>query len=133
MSTKEQLLDAAKSIRDNSYSPYSNYKVACAAVTDDGKVFTGVNVENASYGGTNCAERSAIFTAVSEGQRHFKEFLVLVDEVEPWAPCGLCRQVMLEFSSPDTKVYLANLDGVKTELTMKELFPYTFSKSQLKK
>lgn len=131
MST-EALFKAALAVRNNSYSPYSGYKVACALISEDGKIYSGVNVENASYGATICAERSGVFTAISDGQKNIREYLVMTDSEDPWAPCGLCRQVMLEFSSPETKVHLANLKGVVKSFTMAELVPHSFNKEALK-
>ncbi len=123
----DKLHQAAVKVRKNSYSPYSGYKVASALVTDDNRIFAGVNVENASYGGTICAERSAIFTAVSSGAKKIKAILVLTDEKTPWPPCGFCRQVISEFVTKDTTVYLANLSGVKKAYKFSELFPTAFS------
>lgn len=131
MSTADALFQAALQVRNNSHSPYSNYKVASSILTSNQKIFAGVNVENASYGATICAERSAIFSAVSAGEKKIEAILILTDEANPWPPCGMCRQVIAEFASPHTKVYLANLKGVQRELTFGELFPLGFSSENL--
>ena len=133
MTKDKNLYDAAKEIRDNSYSPYSQYKVACALRCKDGHIFTGVNVENASYGATICAERSAIVNAITAGNKEIEEYLILTDEEKPWAPCGVCRQVMIEFSSAHTKVTLANLKGHRKTILLSELVPFSFTKKQLDK
>lgn len=127
-----ELFKAALSVRENSYSPYSGYKVASALVTESGKVYAGINVENASYGATMCAERSAVFTAITSGEKKIRSILILTDETEPWAPCGLCRQVLIEFCKPETEVILANLSGPKKSIRLSDLVPWSFSKEQLK-
>lgn len=95
METK--LLAAARAARDNAYAPYSKFKVGAAVETVDGEIFTGCNIENASYGLTCCAERNAVFAAVCSGVRRFKTLCVVADTDEPVAPCGACRQVLAEF------------------------------------
>lgn len=95
METK--LLAAAQAARDNAYAPYSKFKVGAAVETVDGEIFTGCNIENASYGLTCCAERNAVFAAVCSGVRRFKTLCVVADTDEPVAPCGACRQVLAEF------------------------------------
>ncbi|MFN4224001.1 MAG: cytidine deaminase [Fervidobacterium nodosum] len=126
-----ELIEIAKEVREQAYAPYSNFKVGAVLVTKNGKVFTGVNVENASYGLTNCAERTAIFKAVSEGERDFDTLVVIADTDKPVAPCGACRQVMAEFGN--FKVILANTKGDWVETTVQELLPYRFDKSDLEK
>lgn len=128
----KELFDAAKSVRNHSHSPYSSYKVASAMLMDDGQIYTGVNVENASYGATICAERSAICAAVSSGAKKIKEVLVMTDEAQPWPPCGMCRQVIAEFASSTTPIHLANLQGITKTLTFGELFPLSFGADHLK-
>ena len=115
----------------NAYSPYSDVKVACALITESGKIFTGCNVENASYGATMCAERTAIFKAVSEGHKKFKALLVLTNQKEIWPPCGLCRQVMVEFCRPSMPVYSANLRKEFKKMELSELLPFAFGPAQL--
>lgn len=131
--TVQALLDAAQSARERSYSPYSKFKVGAAVLTQDGSIFCGTNIENASYGLTICAERSAIFAAVCAGHRRLKA-LVLVTQKLPGipfnSPCGACRQVMSEFMAPSAPVYMAVLDGKKRTVyckTLKELLPFAFT------
>ena len=114
-----------------SYSPYSNFTVGAALLTKDGKVYTGANIENASYTPTICAERNAIFTAVHEGEREFSAIAIVGGHkgeiTGVTAPCGVCRQVMSEFCSPDFKVILVtSSDGDYEETTLGELLPYMF-------
>ncbi len=131
--TVQALLDAAQAARERSYSPYSKFKVGAAVLTQDGSIFCGTNIENASYGLTICAERSAIFAAVCAGHRRLKT-LVLVTQKLPGipfnSPCGACRQVMSEFMAPSAPVYMAVLDGKKRTVyckTLKELLPFAFT------
>lgn len=130
---KEQinaLLDEAKEIKKNSYSPYSNFRVGAAIKMNDGKIFTGVNIENVSFGATNCAERSAIFTAISQGyQPKSIEAIAVSGDTEAFLPpCSICRQVMVEFCNPDTPVFLSRLDGQIMETSVEELVPLAFEK-----
>lgn len=127
----EELIEIAKKVRENAYAPYSHFKVGAVLITKSGKVFTGVNVENASYGLTNCAERTAIFKAVSEGEKEFEKIVIIADTDEPISPCGACRQVMAEFGN--FKVILANTQGQWLETTVEELLPYSFEKEDLEK
>ncbi len=127
---KEELIDMAKEARKNAYAPYSKFKVGAALLTKSGKVFTGCNVENSSFGASMCAERVAVFKAVSEGEREFKAIAVVTDTDDPAMPCGMCRQVLSEFSM-DIKVYAANLDGKVKTTTLRELLPYAFTKEDL--
>lgn len=128
---KKKLFQAALKVRNNSYSPYSKYKVAAAILTESGKIFSGVNVENASYGATMCAERSAVFSAVSSGEKKVRAVLVMTDEKNPWPPCGMCRQVVSEFASANAPMMIANLKGIQIESTVGEMLPYTYKKSHL--
>lgn len=118
------LIEAAKQARNNAYVPYSNFKVGAAVCTTDGQLYTGCNVENSSYGLTNCAERTAIFKAVSEGHRDFTALAVVGDTVGPCMPCGACRQVMAEFGI--SHIVLANLKGDIAVYTLDELLPSAF-------
>ncbi len=127
---KEELIDMAKEARKNAYAPYSKFKVGAALLTKSGKVFTGCNVENSSFGASMCAERVAVFKAVSEGEREFKAIAVVTDTDDPAMPCGMCRQVLSEFSM-DIKVYAANLDGKVKTTTLRDLLPYAFTKEDL--
>ncbi len=128
---KEQLFNSAKSVINNSYSPYSNYKVAAALHTTDGKIFTGVNVENSSYGLTNCAERSAIFSAVTNGYKEFDSILIMTIDGSGY-PCGACRQVLSEFN-PEMTVMVADYNEIKDEITLDKLLPHSFKGDFLKK
>jgi cytidine deaminase len=119
------LLAAAREARETAYAPYSNFTVGAAVLTANGQIFTGCNIENASFGATVCAERVAIFAAVAAGQRQIKALAVIADTPEPVAPCGLCRQVLQEFGS-DCQVIMANLTGEYRVLTITELLPYAF-------
>ena len=132
--TDRQLLNLAITARGNSYSPYSGYAVGAAVLTMDGKVFTGCNVENASFGATMCAERSALFAAVSAGARSFAAIAVAggtagqKPEIN-CTPCGLCLQAMSEFFTPDTPVILGTEDTLRV-CRFGELFPNTFTLPQ---
>lgn len=128
------LLDAAQAARENSYSPYSKFKVGAAVLTQDGQVFSAANIENASYGLTVCAERNALFAAVSAGKRRFKALALITQKVPGLkfnSPCGACRQVMSEFLSPKTPIYIAVLDGNKRTVYRKsfqDIMPFPFDK-----
>jgi cytidine deaminase len=127
----QELIAAACKAREGSYSPYSKFAVGAAVQTRDGQIFTGANVENASYGLTVCAERIAIFNAVTHCNRDIVA-IALVTEVEELAsPCGACRQVMAEFGV-DIKVIIANTTGKYIETTVQELLPFSFDKTALK-
>lgn len=121
----KKLLDIAKKASENAYAPYSNFKVGVALKTKEGKIFSGCNVENASYGLTMCAERIAIFKAVSEGYRDFEEMLLYVDTDILFTPCGACRQVIAEFSSDMKITVISKKETLVTSI--KELLPYGFS------
>ena len=124
--TIEKLLTAAQEAKANAYAPYSHFHVGAALLTDSGKIFSGCNVENTSYGLTICAERNAIFQMISAGERRIAEILVIGDTEQFLSPCGACRQVIAEFSSNDTPVYLCNKQGQWKKSTVAELLPYTF-------
>ncbi|OOC42240.1 cytidine deaminase [Thermosipho sp. 1074] len=126
-----KLITLAKDAMKRAYAPYSNFKVGAALLTKTGKVFTGSNVENASYGLTCCAERIAIFKAVSEGEKEFDTLVVVGDTEDPISPCGACRQVMAEFG--DFKVILVGKNGAVKETTVGELLPDYFKKEHLNK
>ena len=126
MATTE-LIDLAVKTSENAYVPYSHFPIGAVLVTDDGKVYTGVNVENASFGLTNCGERTAIFKAVSEGERSFKELIIYGQTEKPVSPCGACRQVMAEFFEPDLPVTLVAKDKSTVVMTVRELLPYSFT------
>ena len=121
----QKLMDCAIKARENAYSPYSHFAVGAALLCEDGTLYEGCNIENASYGLTNCAERTAIFKAVSEGHTTFKALAVVADTEGPCAPCGACRQVMAEFKIP--LIILGNLMGNIKIVTIEELLPFSFS------
>jgi cytidine deaminase len=121
----QKLITAARQARDAAYAPYSNFPVGAAVLTIDGQIFTGCNIENASFGATMCAERVAIFAAVAAGRRQLRALAVIAATPQPVAPCGLCRQVLAEFS-PDCQVIMANLTGDYQVLTLAELLPFAF-------
>lgn len=121
-----QLLEAARAVKEKAYAPYSNFHVGSALVTGKGTIFTGCNVENTSYGLTNCAERTAIFKMISEGENTIDEILVIGDTEEFLPPCGACRQVIAEFSHKDTIIYMCNNQGQWKQVKVSELIPFTF-------
>ena len=121
----QKLMDCAIKARENAYSPYSHFAVGAALLCEDGTLFEGCNIENASYGLTNCAERTSIFKAVSEGHIKFKALAVVADTEGPCAPCGACRQVMAEFKIP--LIIMGNLMGNIKIVTIEELLPFSFS------
>ncbi|WP_078545576.1 cytidine deaminase [Litchfieldia alkalitelluris] len=127
----EELLQEAKQARELAYVPYSKFKVGAALLTEDGKVYRGCNIENAGYSMTNCAERTAFFKAISEGDKKFQALAVIADTDGPVSPCGACRQVISEFCSQDMKVYLTNLNGDLKVTTVGELLPGAFSPEDL--
>lgn len=121
----KELLQAALDARLKAYAPYSKFLVGAAVRAESGKIYTGCNIENASYGLTVCAERNALFNAVGAGERKFVALCVVGDTEEPISPCGACRQVMAEFKVPC--IILANLNGKIVEYTLDELLPLSFS------
>lgn len=129
--TQQDLVEAARQTRENAHAPFSNFKVGAALETLNGSLITGCNVENASYGLSMCAERVAIFKAVSEGHREFKRIAVIADAHSPVRPCGACRQVIWEMFPPDAEVILANLQGKIEVMTIGELLPAPFDRSFL--
>ncbi|MBT2582336.1 cytidine deaminase [Planococcus sp. ISL-109] len=129
---KQQLMEQAIAARGNAYVPYSKFPVGAALLSKDGTVYTGCNIENAGYSLTNCAERTAVFKAVSEGIKEFQALAVAADTKGPVSPCGACRQVLVEFCAPDMPVYLTNLEGAVSETTVAELLPGAFTTEDLK-
>lgn len=131
MSKQETLIKEAKIAREKAYVPYSKFQVGAALLTTDGKVYHGCNVENAAYSMTNCAERTAFFSAYAQGDRQFEMLAVVADTDGPVSPCGACRQVISELCSKDMKVILTNLKGDIQEITVAELLPGAFSPEDL--
>jgi cytidine deaminase len=121
----DKLIEAARRARENAYAKFSEFKVGAALLTSDDKIITGCNVENSSYGMTMCAERTAVFKAVSEGHTEFKAIVVYSKSDQPARPCGGCRQVLYEFS-PDIEIACANTDGVVDMFRLSELLPEGF-------
>ncbi|AGX05560.1 MULTISPECIES: cytidine deaminase [Bacillus] len=127
----EVLIEEAKKARDKAYVPYSNFPVGAALLTEDGKIYHGCNIENAAYSMCNCAERTALFKAYSEGDKKYTAMAVVADTERPVPPCGACRQVISELCPNTMKVVLANLKGDINELTVEELLPGAFSPEDL--
>ncbi len=121
----QKLVEAARAARDSSLSPFSNFCVGAAVETEDGRIYTGCNIESASYGLTVCAERVAIWKALSEGERRFRRLAVVVDTEPLTPPCGACRQIIWEFCR-DATVILANLRGRRETCKVRELLPRAF-------
>lgn len=128
---EKELIEAARDVRERAYAPYSNFKVGAALRTRNGKIYTGCNVESASYGLTVCAERVAIWKAVSEGETEFVEIAVVAGTEELTPPCGVCRQIIWEFCH-DIPVILANPKGKTEKVQMSELLPRAFDTKFLK-
>ncbi len=134
--TDKELYGLAVKAMKNSYSPYSNCKVGAALLCVDGKVFTGTNIENAAFGPTVCAERVAVFKAVSEGEKEFSKIAVVggkggvINGI--FAPCGVCRQVLREFCQDDFQILLGETENSFKIVTLKELFPLSFSPENVK-
>ena len=124
-SSFDRLIAAARVARDHAHAPYSNFRVGAAVRAQSGRIFTGCNVENATYGLTLCAERVAIFKAISEGERGFDAVAVVADTEALTPPCGACRQILWEFCG-DAEVVLANLNGKIERYRMSTLFPKPF-------
>ncbi|MED3917702.1 cytidine deaminase [Priestia megaterium] len=129
----KQLIDEAIAASKQAHVPYSQFHVGAALLTTDGKVYRGCNIENASYGLTNCAERTAIFKAVSEGDKQFSAIAVVGDTDGPISPCGACRQVLAEFCDDHTQIILANLKGDFVITNINEILPGYFSSKDLQK
>lgn len=129
---KEELMKYAKEAQENAYAPYSHFKVGAALLLKDGKVILGCNVENASYGLTNCAERTAMFSALAQGYKKedFIDLAIYSSSNPPASPCGACRQVMVELMSPTSKIYIGNKETL-IETTVSELMPLAFDKEFL--
>lgn len=124
--TEIELVEMAKEAMEKSYSPYSGFRVGAALVAESGNVYTGANIENISFGATNCAERTAVFKAVSEGDRKVKVIAIASDSEDFIYPCGICRQVLAEFGHKGLKIICSNKKGEFREHTLEELLPYAF-------
>lgn len=127
----KKLIEAALLARENAYVPYSNFKVGAALITEEGKLYTGCNIENASYGAANCAERTAIFKAISEGYTTINALAVVGDVENYTYPCGICRQVIAEFSNKDTVVIIAKNKDEYLVKSINEILPGAFTKEDL--
>ena len=126
MAGKNDLLQAAKEARARAYAPYSDFHVGAAVLGASGRVYSGCNVENASFGLTCCAERNAIFAMVAAGETELREILVIGDSEEFLPPCGACRQVIAEFAKPSAVIHMCNRSGVSRNATVAELVPFIF-------
>ncbi len=131
MHSEEELIAAAADVRNRAYAPYSNFKVGAAVETEGGDIYTGCNVESASYGLTVCAERVAIWKGISRGEKRFARIAVVVDTAELTPPCGVCRQIIWEFCG-NVPVILSNLNGRSEVIMMGELLPRAFDSKFLK-
>lgn len=129
--TDQELVRLAKEAMEHAYVPYSHFKVGAALLAKDGTVFKGCNIENASYGATNCAERTAIFKAVSEGYREFEKIAIVAGSGDYASPCGICRQVLFEFM-PDGKVILDSEEKGMKVFSVQELLPFGFRGEDIK-
>lgn len=131
-----ELISLAKKAAEKAYVPYSGYTVGAALLTENGRVYLGCNIENAAYGPTNCAERTAFFKAVSEGERKFSAIAVVggksLDFKDYFTPCGVCRQVMAEFCDESFRVLIGKNGDEYLSLTLGDILPYSFSSEKLK-
>ena len=133
---EKKLIRMALEARLNAYAPYSNYMVGASLLSESGEIYTGCNIENASYGACNCAERTAVFKAVSQGEKHIRAICIVGgrggEEPSSYAyPCGICRQVIDEFSTSETKIIVANNEDDYKVYSMEEMLPFAFSKDNL--
>ncbi len=122
----EQAVEAALTVRTRAYAPFSGFQVGAAVIAASGRIYTGVNVENSSYGLTICAERSAVFRMVAEGDQHALLVVVATDTPEPVMPCGACRQVLYEFGGPELRVVAVTVQGKRREVRLGDLLPDGF-------
>jgi cytidine deaminase len=126
----DSLIDSAIAARDRAVAPFSHFKVGAAVEDDQGRIFTGCNIENASYGLTMCAERVAVFKALSEGSRKFTRIVVAADTNNLTPPCGACRQILWEFCG-DARLTLVNLEGQRDDMQLSDIFPRPFDANHL--
>ena len=131
MSMPNSLIEDARAVRENAHAPYSGFKVGAAIRTASGRVFTGVNVENAAYPEGTCAEAGAIAAMVAAGETRIAEIAVIGDAPDPVTPCGGCRQKIAEFAPPGVEVTMANLRGDTLTMKIEELLPFAFAKAQM--
>lgn len=132
MQKEEELIQAAVQAREMAYAPYSQYKVGAALLGKSGRIYTGCNVENASYGASICAERTAALKAVSEGEREFESLAVAVDGEAPSTPCGICRQFLAEFGT-ELRLILVNIKGKRVDAILEDYLPEAFTPKRLAK
>ncbi|PUU92741.1 cytidine deaminase [Halanaerobium congolense] len=130
---KEEMFKKALDAQKNAYVPYSDFPLGAAVLTEDGSIYTGVNIENASFSLTNCAERSAVFTAISAGKRKIKALLIVSSTDKPVPPCGACRQVIKEFADGDIEVIMMTESGKELTMTSTELLPGAFTDDDMEK
>ena len=128
--SNDELIEKAITARDKACAEFSNFKVGAVILTDSGKIYNGCNVESSSYGLTICAERVALFNALSNGDKTIKKVVVIADTVSPVSPCGACRQLLADYAI-DAEVLLVNMKGETKETTVAELLPYNFSRNDL--
>jgi cytidine deaminase len=131
MSGGDQLIEAAQAVRENAYAPYSRLKVGAAIRAEDGRIFVGANVENASYPEGLCAEAAAIAAMIAAGATRIAAVAVVADADRPVPPCGGCRQRIAEFAGPETEIHLATIAGARTELRFSDLLPHAFTPKHL--
>lgn len=127
MTNQDPLFTVATDMLQRAYTPYSHFQVGAAVVGGSGKIYGGCNIENASYGATNCAERTAIFAGIAAGETRFTAILITGKTAGPIAPCGICRQVISEFFAPEAPVYLTNQQGARVATTVAEILPGAFT------
>ncbi|MHB8418938.1 MAG: cytidine deaminase [Myxococcales bacterium] len=127
----EELVESAARIREHAYAPYSRFKVGAAVLASSGRIFTGCNVENCSYGLALCAERGAVAAAVAAGETRLEAAAVVTGSEEPSPPCGMCLQTLAEFGRPDSPIVLVNLRGIRRRLSLRDLMPHAFARSYL--
>lgn len=132
MISEKELVQQAINAKSKSIATYSNFHVGAALLTNDGKVILGANIENASYGLTICAERTAVFQALLDGERKFSAIAIAGDSEDYLPPCGACRQILMEFCGKDLDVIMVNLKGETKTLKMSELLPHSFNEEFLK-
>lgn len=129
----KELIDKAIKARENAYVPYSNFKVGAAIITEDNKIYSGCNIENASYGATNCAERTAIFKSISEGHKNIKAIAIVGSEKDYTYPCGICIQVISEFADGNIDIIIVKNKDEYMVKKLDEIIPVTFTKKDLMK